>query len=74
MSFQIVHEWNGHLEIFSCSQIIENSRQYLHLPTDISDRKQSPAGAPEVGTSASHNGDRKNSRFLLSKTLQTFSR
>ena len=35
MSFQIVHEWNGHLEIFSCSQIIENSRQHLHLPTDI---------------------------------------
>ena len=25
----IVHEWNGHLEIFSVPQVIENSRQYL---------------------------------------------
>ena len=31
----IVHEWNGHLEIFSRPQVIENSRQYLLLRTDI---------------------------------------
>ena len=28
---KIVHEWNGHLEIFSRPQIIKNSRQYLLL-------------------------------------------
>ena len=32
---KIVHEWNGHLEIFSRPQVIENSRQYLLLQTDI---------------------------------------
>ena len=32
---KIVHEWNGHLEIFSCAQVIENSRQCLLLHTDI---------------------------------------
>ena len=32
---KIVHEWNGHIEIFSRPQIIENSRQYLLLRTDI---------------------------------------
>ena len=32
---KIVHEWNGHLEIFSCLQVNENSRQYLLLRTDI---------------------------------------
>ena len=26
---KIVHEWNGHLEIFSLREAIENSRQYL---------------------------------------------
>ena len=28
-SSKIVHEWNGHLEIFSCPQGLENSRQGL---------------------------------------------
>ena len=28
-------EWNGHLELFSPLQVIENSRQYLLLRTDI---------------------------------------
>ena len=28
---EIVHEWNGHLEIFSCPQVIENSKRYLPL-------------------------------------------
>ena len=32
---KIVHEWNGHLEIFSCAQVVENSRQCLLLHTDI---------------------------------------
>ena len=32
---KIVHEWNGHLEIFSLSQAIENSREFLpSLRTD----------------------------------------
>ena len=35
---RIFHEWNGHLEIFSRRQIIENSRQYLLLRTDISQK------------------------------------
>ena len=30
-----VYEWNGHLEIFSRPQVMENSRQYLLLRTDI---------------------------------------
>ena len=32
---KIVHEWNGHLEVLSCSQIKENSRQYLLLRTNL---------------------------------------
>ena len=32
---KIVHEWNGGQDIFSRPQVIENSRQYLLLPTDI---------------------------------------
>ena len=32
---KIAHEWDGRLEIFSCPQGIENSRQYLLLRTDI---------------------------------------
>ena len=35
---KIVHEWNGHLEIFSLHQAIENSRQFLPLRTDISEK------------------------------------
>ena len=31
----MVLELNGHLEIFSRPQVIENSRQYLLLQTDI---------------------------------------
>ena len=30
-----VHQWNGHLGIFSLPQAIENSRQFLLLRTDI---------------------------------------
>ena len=32
---KIVHEWDGHLEILSRSQAIENSGPYLLLRTDI---------------------------------------
>ena len=31
----IIHEGNGHLEIFIRPQVIENSRRYLRLGTDI---------------------------------------
>ena len=34
MLFENVHEWNN-VEIFSLPQVIENSRQYLLLRTDI---------------------------------------
>ena len=33
---KIVHEWNGHLEIYSRLQAIQNYRQYLFLRTDLS--------------------------------------
>ena len=33
-----VHERNGHLENFSLPQAIENSRQFLLLRTDISQK------------------------------------
>ena len=32
---KIVHQWNGHLEIFSPPEAIENSGQFLFLRTDI---------------------------------------
>ena len=32
---KIEHEWNGHLEIFSLPQAIENSREFWLLRTDI---------------------------------------
>ena len=35
LASKFVREWNGHLEIFSLPQVIENSRQYLLLRTDI---------------------------------------
>ena len=34
-ALKIVHEWNGQLEIFSRPQVVENSRQYLLLRTEI---------------------------------------
>ena len=30
-----VHDWNGHLEIFSRPEVTENSRQHLLLRTNI---------------------------------------
>ena len=42
---KIVHEWNCHVKIFSLPQAIENSRQFLHLRTDISE-KTVVAGVP----------------------------
>ena len=41
ISFEIVHEWNGLLEIFSCPQITENSTVGTFLRTDIFCRKSS---------------------------------
>ena len=35
LASKFVREWNGHLEIFGLPQVIENSRQYLLLRTDI---------------------------------------
>ena len=35
LASKFVREWNGHLEIFSLPQVIEHSRQYLLLQTDI---------------------------------------
>ena len=42
--------WNGHLEIFSRPQVIEKSRQYLPLRTDI--LQKSVVGCPCVMTEA----------------------
>ena len=33
--YKIIHEQNGHLEIFRRPELTENCRQYLHLRTDI---------------------------------------
>ena len=35
---KLVQEWSGHLENFSLPQAIENSRQFLPLRTDISEK------------------------------------
>ena len=42
---KIVHERNGHLDIFSRPQVKENSRQYLLLRTDI--LQKAVVGSPE---------------------------
>ena len=34
-AFEIVHEWNNHLEIYSRTQVLESPWQYLLLRTDI---------------------------------------
>ena len=49
-----LHKWNGHLEILSLPQGIENSRQFLLLRTDISRKKVfgCPCMVPEVSISA----------------------
>ena len=51
---KIVHEWNGHLQILSCPQVIENSRQYL-FSKQIFHRKQS-LGAPEKTKNCARSG------------------
>ena len=43
-SSKVVHEWNGHLEIFICPQVLENSRQYLLVRTGI--LQKTVAGCP----------------------------
>ena len=42
-----IHEWNGYREIFSRRQVIENSRQYLVLRTDI--LQKTVVGCPWFG-------------------------
>ena len=42
---KIVHEWNGHLEIFGRPKSIENSRQCLLLRTDILQNRKQLLGA-----------------------------
>ena len=32
---KIVHEWNGHIEIVGRPEVMENSKQYLLLRTDV---------------------------------------
>ena len=41
-----MHEWNGHLEILSFPQGIENCRQFVLLRTDI--LQELALGAPDV--------------------------
>ena len=48
---KIVLEWNGHLEIFSRPQAIENSRQYLLLRKDNPFYRKQSLGAPDEGIS-----------------------
>ena len=45
---EIVHEWNGHTQIFSCLQVRENS---ICFSEQIFYRKQS-SGAPDVSLSS----------------------
>ena len=47
MSFENVHEWNDHLEIFSRPQVIENSLGNICVSEQIFYRKQS-LGAPDI--------------------------
>lgn len=46
-ALKIVHEWDGHSEIFSLPPAIENSRQHLLLPIDISKKTVTILSAPE---------------------------
>ena len=41
---KIEHEWDGHLETFSRTQVIENSSQYFSLRTDV--LQKTVVGAP----------------------------
>ena len=61
-SFRNYYEWNGHLEVFSRPQTIENSRQYLLLE-QIFYRKQS-LGAPDV----SHVSNGLGSKEIIGET------
>ena len=46
LASKIVHEWNGHLQIFSLPEAIENSKQF-YFSEQIFHRKQS-LGAPDM--------------------------
>ena len=69
LASKFVREWNGHLEIFSLLQVIENSRQYLLLRTDIFDRKQS-LSAPDF-SSCSHGRNLNGMKRALLKGFKT---
>ena len=49
---KFVHERNGHLEICSLPQAIENSRQHLLLRKDNPFYRKQSLGAPDEGISA----------------------
>ena len=47
-ALKILHEWNGHLEIFSPPQGIKSSKQNLRLRTDI--LQKTVVGCPGITT------------------------
>ena len=65
-----VHEWNGHLEIFSLPQAIENPRQCLLLRTDIS--QGAPALWARLGESGILREARNATRGGKNKALSFF--
>ena len=73
-----LHKWNGHLEILSLPQGIENSRQFLLLRTDISRKKVfgCPCMVPEVSISARElivitNWSKSNAELFIQSILYT---
>ena len=73
-----LHKWNGHLEILSLPQGIENSRQFLLLRTDISREKVfgCPCMVPEVSISARElivitNWSKSNAELFIRSILYT---
>ena len=73
-----LHKWNGHLEILSLPQGIENSRQFLLLRTDISRKRVfgCPCMVPEVSISARElivitNWSKGNAELFIQSILYT---
>ena len=73
-----LHKWNGHLEILSLPQGIENSRQFLLLRTDISRKRVFgyPCMVPEVSISARElivitNWSKSNAELFIQSILYT---
>ena len=59
---KIVHEWSGHLEIFSLPRALENYTQFLLLRTDIFRHRKQSFGAPAVDI-LRQNGNLANTSF-----------